>query len=275
LRTSIAISLLKLTRSMQRIVVLNPKGGSGKTTIATNLAACYAVQSERPALMDLDPQASSTRWLRKRPDDAPAIHGIAAFERSATVTRSWQMRIPAECRTVVIDTPAAVDPHSLPELTRGVDAVLVPVMPSEIDIHATAKCIADLLLVAKIRRSERRIGIIANRVRSNTRVWQSLMRFLNSLDIPLIATLRDTQNYIRSAEIGMGVCEMPAWQVQQDLPHWQQILSWLAGRKSAEAPPAQPPGNVLSMERTGVSVERREITPLAGLATNRELDASA
>ena len=147
---------------MQRIVVLNPKGGSGKTTIASNLAACYAVHGERPALMDLDPQGSSMRWLRKRPNDEPTIHGIAAFEKSATVTRSWQMRIPPECRTVIIDTPAAVDPHTLPDLTRAVDAVLVPVMPSDIDIHATAKCIADLLLVAKIRRSERRIGIIAN-----------------------------------------------------------------------------------------------------------------
>ena len=180
---------------MQRIVVLNPKGGSGKTTIASNLAACHAIHGERPALMDLDPQGSSMRWLRKRPDDAPAIYGIAAFERSATVTRSWQMRIPADCRTVVIDTPAAIDAHALPELTRSVDAVLVPVMPSEIDIHATAKCIADLLLVAKIRRSENRIGIIANRVRINTRMSQSLTRFLDSLDIPLIATLRDTQNY--------------------------------------------------------------------------------
>src|SRR5688500_18939881 len=98
------------------------------------------------------------------------------------------MRIPSECRVVIVDTPAAIGAHALPDLTRGFDAVLVPVMPSEIDIHATAKCIADLLLVAKIRRSESRIGIIANRVRSNTRVSQSLLRFLNSLDIPLATT---------------------------------------------------------------------------------------
>src|SRR5215475_110004 len=111
---------------MQRIVVLNPKGGSGKTTIASNLAACFAAHGERPALMDLDPQGSSIRWLRKRPDEEPAIHGIAAFEKSTTVTRSWLMRIPPECRTVIIDTPAAVDPHALPDLTRGVDAVIVP-----------------------------------------------------------------------------------------------------------------------------------------------------
>jgi chromosome partitioning protein len=231
---------------MRRIIVLNQKGGSGKTTIASNLAACLAANGERPALMDLDPQGSSMRWLRKRPDDVPAIHGIAGFERSGAVTRSFQLRIPAECRTVVIDTPAAVDAHSLPDLTRGADVVLVPVMPSEIDIHATAKCIADLLLVAKIRRSENRIGIIANRVRSNTRVSQSLTRFLSSLDIPLIATLRDAQNYVRSAETGLGVYEMPSWQVQQDVPHWQQILAWLDGRRRGAEPRA---ASLVSIER--------------------------
>jgi chromosome partitioning protein len=262
---------------MKRILVLNPKGGSGKTTIASNLAACFAANGERPALMDMDPQASSMRWLRKRPDDEPAIHGIAAFEKSATVTRSWQMRIPAECRTVIIDTPAAVDPHTLPDLTRGADAVLVPVMPSDIDIHATAKCIADLLLVAKIRRSEKRIGIIANRVRSNTRVSQSLTRFLNSLDIPLIATLRDSQNYVRSAEIGMGVCEMPRWQVQQDLPQWQQILSWLSAQRRATAANGAATGKLAAIERPNSEPERSPLAPLAGLPTtaDRELDASA
>jgi chromosome partitioning protein len=244
---------------MQRIVVLNPKGGSGKTTIASNLAACYAANGERPTLMDLDPQGSSMRWLRKRPDEAAPIHGIAAFERSAAVTRSWQTRIPADCGVVIVDTPAAVDAHSLTDLTRGADAVLVPVMPSEIDIHATAKCIADLLLVAKIRRSQKRIGIVANRVRINTRVSQSLMRFLNSLDIPLIATLRDTQSYVRSAEVGLGVCEMPQWQVQQDLPHWREVLSWLAARPRSQPAVAPQPTNLVSIERPS---SEREGTPV-------------
>ena len=249
---------------MQRIVVLNPKGGSGKTTIATNLAACYAANGERPALMDLDPQASSVRWLRKRPTEAAPIHGIAAFERSATVTRSWQTRIPAECGVVVIDTLAAIDPLALPDLTRGADAVLVPAMPSEIDIHATAKCIADLLLVAKIRRSQRRIAIVANRVRNNTRMSQSLMRFLKSLDIPLIATLRDTQSYVRSAEIGLGIYEMPRWQVQQDLTHWQEVLAWLAARPRAQGA-ASAPTNLVSIERPSPEPERLPVASLAPL----------
>ena len=251
---------------MRRVVVLNPKGGSGKTTIATNLAACYAATGERPALMDLDFQGSSMRWLRKRPDEASPIHGIAAFERSATVTRSWQTRVPAECSVVIIDTPAAVDPHALPDLTRGVDAMLVPVMPSEIDIHATAKCIADLLLVAKIRRSERRIGIIANRVRGDTRASQSLTRFLGSLDIPLIATLRDTQNYVRSAEIGLGVYEMPRWQAQQDLPPWLAVLAWLAEPRRKRAATATCATNLVSIERPSAESECSPVASVAGLA---------
>jgi chromosome partitioning protein len=249
---------------MQKIIVLNPKGGSGKTTIAINLAACYAANGQRPTLIDLDPQGSSMRWLRKRPEDAPAIHGIAGFERSSAVTRSWQMRIPAESQTVVIDTPAATDSHALPDLTRGADAVLVPVMPSEIDIHATAKCIADLLLVAKIRRSEKRIAIIANRVRNNTRVSQSLQRFLESLDIPLIATLRDTQNYVRSAEVGLGVYEMPRWQAEQDAEDWRDLLAWLTARHR-DAKRVVRTAKVVAIERSGLGSELTPVASASGL----------
>jgi chromosome partitioning protein len=224
---------------MQRIIVLNPKGGSGKTTIATNLAARYAAAQRNPALMDMDPQGSSTRWLKKRAKDLAPIHGIAAYEKSAAVTRSWQLRVPHECDTVIVDTPAALDAQRLPEIARGADAILVPVMPSDIDIHAAAKCIADLLLVAKVRRSDGRLGIIANRVRSNTLISQALTKFLNSLDIPLITTLRDTQNYVRSAQTGAGICDMPVWQVRPDLEDWMALDRWLEDRGAQESEPEQ------------------------------------
>jgi chromosome partitioning protein len=226
---------------MQKIVILNSKGGSGKTTVATNLAACCATLAQRRvALMDLDPQGSAMRWLRTRPNECVPIHGIAAFERSSSVTRTFQLRVPPECDTLVVDTPAAIDPHTLPDVTRGAHAILVPVMPSEIDIHATAKCVADLLLIAKVRRSEGRLGIIANRVRAQTRVSQSLMRFLKSLDIPLVATLRDSQNYLRCAELGTGVSELPHWQALPDLGEWGRLLEWLRGRLPGPAPLASP-----------------------------------
>jgi chromosome partitioning protein len=223
---------------MQRIIVLNPKGGSGKTTVATNLAARFAALGKSPALMDLDPQGSSARWLKKRPENLAPIHGIAAFERSTAVTRSWQLRIPSECDVVVVDTPAALDAQRIPEVTRGADAILVPVMPSDIDIHAAAKCIADLLLIGKVRRSHGVLGIIANRVRSNTLISKALMRFLTSLDIPLVATLRDTQNYVRAAQAGIGINEMPGRQVGKDLEDWARLALWLESRQPALVPQA-------------------------------------
>ncbi|HEY5624230.1 MAG TPA: ParA family protein [Gammaproteobacteria bacterium] len=216
---------------MQRILILNPKGGSGKTTVATNLAANCAASGSRPALMDLDPQASSMRWLSKRPKDRAAVFGIAGYERSSAVTRSWQLRVPQDCDPLIIDTPAAIETQGLPEITRGADVILVPVMPSDIDIHAAAKCIADLLLVAKIKRSDDRIGIIANRVRARTLVSQSLMKFLESLDIPLVATFRDSQNYVRAAEAGMGIFEMPSWRVREDIGEWDALIAWLQNKQ--------------------------------------------
>ena len=216
---------------MQRILVLNPKGGSGKTTIATNLASYFASQGDRPLLSDNDPQGSSTRWLKKRTPERPFIYGVAAFERNTRMTRAWQMRIPPDAAHVVVDTPAAVLAQDMPDMTKNADAIIVPVLPSDIDIHACSKCIADLLLIAKVRRDEYRIGVVANRVRRNTVIYQSLMRFLESLRIPVIATLRDSQNYVRAAEQGVGVHEMKRYAVEQDLADWEPLLAWLKAKE--------------------------------------------
>jgi chromosome partitioning protein len=212
---------------MQRILVLNPKGGSGKTTLATNLASYFASRGDRPLLSDNDQQGSSTRWLKKRKPEQAFIHGIAAFERNSRMTRAWQMRIPPDAAHVVVDTPAAVLAQDMPEMTRTADAIIVPVLASDIDIHAFSKCISDLLLIAKVRRDENRIGVVANRVKRNTLVYQSLMRFLNTLRIPVIATLRDSQNYVRAAELGVGLHEMKKSVVTQDLEDWVPLLAWL------------------------------------------------
>jgi chromosome partitioning protein len=109
----------------------------------------------------------------------------------------------------------------------------VPVLPSDIDIHACSKCIADLLLVAKVRRDEGRIGVVANRVKRNTLVYQSLMRFLETLRIPVIATLRDSQNYVRAAEQGVGLHEMNLRVVERDLEDWAPMLAWLEAKETA------------------------------------------
>lgn len=216
---------------MQKIVILNPKGGSGKSTIATNLASYFAVSGMKPTLMDLDSQGSSIRWLRKRTEEQPKIHSIAGFERNLRVTRSFATRVPVESQRLVVDTAAALDRQTLPEITRNATAILVPVLPSDIDIYAATRCISDLLLIAKIRRDEQRIAVIANRVKMNTLIYKSLMRFLESLQIPVIATLRDSQNYIRGAETGVGIFEMKASEVREDLEQWFPLAGWLAQRQ--------------------------------------------
>jgi chromosome partitioning protein len=227
---------------MQRIVVLNPKGGSGKTTIATNLASYLASRGYRPVLMDFDPQGSSVRWVKKRQPSQAQVQSIAAFEKDSRTTRAFQLRIPDDTTHVIVDTPAAIEPRQLPEMTRDAHKILVPVLPSDIDIHTCSRCIGDLLLVAKIRREENRIGVIANRVRRNTLMYQSLIRFLHTLGIPIVAVFRDSQNYVRAAEAGVGVHEMKTYVARADVEQWAPLVSWLSGvADESLAPRGGPP----------------------------------
>ena len=227
---------------MQRIVVMNPKGGSGKTTIATNLASYFASRQETPVLMDFDPQGSSIRWVRKRQPPQSPIFGIAAFEKAdGRTTRTFQLRIPEKSSHVIVDTPAAVEAREMPDMTKDADKILVPVLPSDIDIHACSRCIRDLLLVAKIRREDERIGVIANRVRRNTTTYQTLIRFLQTLGIPIVATIRDSQNYVRAAELGIGVHEMKSYVAAEDVEQWEPLVEWLSKPSGTCAPSHNPP----------------------------------
>ena len=212
---------------MQRIVVLNPKGGSGKTTVATNIASHFAVRGEHPVLMDYDTQGSSSHWARMRHKAQAQVQLVSVFERNALATRTFQLQLPKDASRVIIDTPAAVDAHDMPALTQIADKILVPVLPSDIDTYACSRCVQNLLLVAKVRRRENRLGIIANRVRRNTLSSQSLLRFLDTLGVPIVATLRDSQNYVRAAAQGLGLEEMNRSQVLDDLPQWQSLFDWL------------------------------------------------
>jgi chromosome partitioning protein len=227
---------------MKRIVVLNPKGGSGKTTLAINLASYYASCQQKPVLMDFDPQGSSVRWVKKRQQAQAPIHVIAAFENDARTTRAFQMRVPPGTTHVIVDTPAALDSPRMPEITRDAHKIIVPVLPSDIDIHACSRCIRDLLLVAKIRREDDRLGVVANRIRRNTLTYQSLIRFLQTLGIPIITTIRDSQNYVRAAELGIGVHEMKSYIAREDVEQWAPLIDWLSKpAANAPAPTSAPP----------------------------------
>jgi chromosome partitioning protein len=213
--------------NLNRIIILNPKGGCGKSTLATNLAACYAQREPAPAIMDYDPQGSTMAWLDRRPGELPKIHGIAAYKRSMQATRSWQLRVPNDTVNLLVDSPASIDHDNLRELTRDSTSILVPVLPSSMDIHAASRCIADLLLVAKVDRRDRKLAVVANRTRKNTRSFGKLMRFLDSLGIPIIAVLRDSQNFVHAAEQGVGLCEMKPSRVKQDVEQIENIVRWL------------------------------------------------
>lgn len=213
--------------NLKRIVVLNPKGGCGKTTLATNLASFYSLNGPMPAVMDCDPQGSTMSWLDRRDASRPPIHGIAAYKKTMQATRSWQLRVPNETTHLIVDSPASLTHDDLREMTRDATSILVPVLPSAIDIHAASRCIADLLLVAKIDRRENKLAVVASRTRRNTKSFEKLMRFLDSLGIPIIAVLRDSQNFVHAAEHGIGIVEMQPHKVRQDRLELEKIVTWL------------------------------------------------
>lgn len=213
---------------MRRIVVINAKGGCGKTTVATNLAAQYAAKGYGTALFDQDPQSSSMRWLERRPASRAYIHGVAAYQHGQTnVTRAWAMRVPAGTERIIMDCPAGLMGYELTKRLQGVECILVPLLPSTIDIHSTADFIRELASVGKIRERGIRLAIVANRIRVNTKSLHSLERFHSALNIPAVARLRDTQNYVRAVDEGCGIHELKLPQVQPDVAHWAGLFDWL------------------------------------------------
>ena len=207
---------------------MNTKGGCGKTTVATNLASYCVSQGYGTDLFDYDTQGSSTQWLKARDPEAPVIRGVAAHEQPQPgVTRAWQLRVTPQTRYVIQDTPAGHVGFDLVDRVNESDIILVPVLPSAIDIHSTANFIRDLLLVGKTRAKNKPVGIIANRTRIRTRSFQSLERFLRTLDIPVVAHIRDTQNYVRASEQGIGVCELAERAAAKDVAPWAAILEWI------------------------------------------------
>lgn len=212
---------------MRRILILNAKGGCGKTTIATSLAGYYASQGRVTALLDHDPQGSSMKWLSLRDEEHPSIHGIAAYQRRRDVTRAFQLRLPLKTERAIMDVPAGISGLQLADYVQQADVILVPVLPSPIDIHAAAHFIQDLMLVGKLRKSGARLGVIANRVRENTLIFKDLERFLGTLKLPLVATLRDSQNHIRAAEQGVAIHELDKKRTVQDCKRWAPLIDWL------------------------------------------------
>jgi len=222
--------------AMHRVMLLNPKGGSGKTTIATGLASYFAASGWPTLIFDYDAQGSSSRWLQVRPAHRPLVEGVAAFEMPAGVTRSWQMRIPPGTERVVIDTPAGIRAPELRDLVRRTDSIIVPVLPSYIDIDAAGTFLERLRAIDPIRAGDVRVALVANRVRARTVVSKELEKFLSGLGLSHIGTLRESQSYVRAAETGLGIHELRTARARYDWRQWQPLLAWLGSLRQPELP---------------------------------------
>lgn len=210
---------------MRQIIVLNPKGGCGKSTLATNLAAWYANEGKSVALADYDPQRSSLDWLERRPEAYPEIVGLAAFEEGLK-------HLPRSADVLVMDAPARSHGPELTSLINHAETIIVPVLPSTVDMQAANRFIDELLGVGKVERKKARIGVVANRVRENTLIAGDLDEYLEALKVPYVAWFREAQNYIRAYTRGLGVSELPEYLAWPDWDQWEPLMEWLNSRRS-------------------------------------------
>lgn len=231
---------------MRRIMILNAKGGAGKTMLATNLASYLTTHHKSVALMDLDPQGSSLAWLAARPEDRRPIHGINGLD--------WPARAPRHTDFLIIDTPAAVYGKDLTALVRRAETILIPVQPSATDMRAAAKFIDELLNVGKISRKEVKLALVANRMREagraagfmerllrtvhvpfatqSTEINETLENFLKGMKIPLIAEIHDSENYLLADGQGLGIFELKGSDPERDIETWRPLIQWLESRRS-------------------------------------------
>ena len=203
---------------MPVIVVANPKGGVGKSTLATNLAGWLAHQGRAVMLGDIDRQQSARGWLGLRPAGLPAI-------RSWDVLPGDVVRPPEGTTHAVLDTPAGLHGKRLDAMMRLADRVLVPLQPSIFDIRATHAFVRELL--AHKRSHRVRIGVVGMRVREGTIAAEQLREFLGTLGVPVLGYLRDTQNYVHLAAHGLTVFDVPSTRVDKDRETWEPLLGWI------------------------------------------------
>ena len=212
---------------MQTILVINSKGGTGKTTLTTNIASYFASRNHKTAIMDYDPQGSSLHWLKIRSNDQNAIYAANAATQKGKLIRSLQMYVPEHTEKLIIDAPAGVEGMLLQEMVRKTDFIVIPVTPSTIDIHATADFIRELLFRGGIRKQQTKIAVVANRVRKTMRVYEPFERFLQGLSLPFLTRLSDSDRYILAVEKGSGIFDMDETGVAAEREEFEPIVNWL------------------------------------------------
>ena len=209
---------------MQSVLVVSSKGGCGKTTLSTNLAAALAWEGHRVALGDLDPQQSSADWGLSRPEEYPQITHLNAAD--------GPIRAPKGTDYLILDSPAGIHGPELSQLTRRAQTILVPMLPSFIDMRAAHRFLGHLFSLKPIANGDAKVGLIANRVKPHTIIYRELRGFLGDYKAPIVGHLRDSMNYVRAFERGLSVSDLPAYLAQQDWDEWSTILHWLNSGKS-------------------------------------------
>ena len=218
---------------MFTVLVANPKGGAGKTTIATTLAAYLAGKRQRVVLLDRDRQRSAARWLTRRPRGFPEVRG-ALPDTDSKIIRDYSPQ------WLVIDAPAGIHGAELAELVKAADAVLVPVATSSFDFEATADFLVELSALKPVRAGKRAMAIIGSKVDGRTVAASDLDEFLAPLSLDVISHIRDSQLYVHAARDGLSIFDLPRSRAEDAWSDWPPIFQWLQQHVAGKVTHAQP-----------------------------------